>query len=104
MPDIYKDPNPKPEIAIALSDDFNAFLGFMQIPKIIDNLKSLAPELLEKVNPDSKSFLPDFCHYIFNELDNDKEALSSVLNKLNERCESSSSKTLHEQMCLDLVK
>mmetsp|Transcript_86554 Transcript_86554/g.119207 ORF Transcript_86554/g.119207 Transcript_86554/m.119207 type:complete len:133 (-) Transcript_86554:27-425(-) len=27
-PDIYKDPNPKPEIAIALSDDFIACFGF----------------------------------------------------------------------------
>jgi len=29
MPDVYKDPNPKPEIAIALSDDFTAFMGFL---------------------------------------------------------------------------
>ena len=31
MPEIYKDPNPKPEIAIALNDDFVACLGFMDI-------------------------------------------------------------------------
>ncbi len=28
QPDIYKDPNPKPEVAIALTDDFAACLGF----------------------------------------------------------------------------
>ena len=31
MPDVYKDPNPKPEIAIALSDDFTAFMGFLPL-------------------------------------------------------------------------
>jgi mannose-6-phosphate isomerase class I len=30
-PDIYKDPNPKPEVAIALSDDFKALFGFSTI-------------------------------------------------------------------------
>ena len=45
MPDIYKDPNPKPEIAIALSDDFTAFMGFMPLEKIFANFKELVPEL-----------------------------------------------------------
>ena len=47
MPEIYKDPNPKPEIAIALNDQFKACLGFMELPKIIKNLQQLAPELLD---------------------------------------------------------
>jgi len=37
MPDVYKDPNPKPEIAIALTDQFQACLGFMDLSKIIYN-------------------------------------------------------------------
>jgi len=31
FPDIYKDPNPKPEIAIVLSDDFEACYGFADL-------------------------------------------------------------------------
>lgn len=31
FPDIYKDPNPKPEIAIALSNDFEACFGFADL-------------------------------------------------------------------------
>lgn len=50
MPEIYKDPNPKSEIAIALSDDFVACLGFMKIEKIVNNLTELAPEILQKVD------------------------------------------------------
>lgn len=45
MPEIYKDPNPKPEIAIALKDDFTACVGFMTIERIVDNINQLAPEL-----------------------------------------------------------
>jgi mannose-6-phosphate isomerase class I len=69
MPDIYKDPNPKPEIAIALSDDFTAFLGFMPVEKILANIESLAPKLLEKVPASTDSFLKELCLYLFNELD-----------------------------------
>lgn len=57
MPDIYKDPNPKPEIAIALSDNFVACLGFMKLERIVENLKLIAPELLEVVPPESENFL-----------------------------------------------
>lgn len=38
MPDIYRDPNPKPEIAIALSDDFIACIGFMSLQNIKTSL------------------------------------------------------------------
>ena len=50
MPEIYKYPNPKPEIAIALNDDFVACLGFMDIKKIVLNLSENTPELLEIVD------------------------------------------------------
>ena len=45
-PHIYKDPNHKPEIAIALSDDFKACYGFSTPEKILANLQS-NPTLLE---------------------------------------------------------
>jgi mannose-6-phosphate isomerase class I len=68
MPDVYKDPNPKPEIAIALSDDFMACIGFMSLQNIKVSLKENVPELLEVVN-DSENFLRDFCTYLFMDLD-----------------------------------
>lgn len=37
-PDKYKDPNHKPEIAIALSDDFKACYGFCSAEKVKSNL------------------------------------------------------------------
>lgn len=39
FPDIYKDPNHKPEIAIALSDDFMGCYGFVSNDLIIKNLE-----------------------------------------------------------------
>lgn len=39
-PDKYKDPNHKPEIAIALSDDFMACYGFLTAEKIKANLEA----------------------------------------------------------------
>ena len=38
-PEIYKDDNHKPEIAIALSDDFKACFGFLKPAKIAENLQ-----------------------------------------------------------------
>ena len=36
-PDVYKDPNPKPELAIALSDDFEACFGFADEQTLVKN-------------------------------------------------------------------
>jgi len=38
FPEIYKDPNHKPEIAISLTDDFIALNGFADLPLIDKNL------------------------------------------------------------------
>ncbi|CAK9056465.1 unnamed protein product [Durusdinium trenchii] len=43
-PDIYKDANHKPEIAIALSDDFQALCGFRAVTEILEMLQHV-PEL-----------------------------------------------------------
>ena len=40
FPDKYKDPNHKPEIAIALSDDFEACYGFCSTEKVMANLEA----------------------------------------------------------------
>eukprot|EP00913_Durusdinium_trenchii_P006969 g6554.t1 len=40
-PDIYKDANHKPEIAIALSDDFQALCGFRAVTEILEMLQTL---------------------------------------------------------------
>mmetsp|Transcript_5297 Transcript_5297/g.11190 ORF Transcript_5297/g.11190 Transcript_5297/m.11190 type:complete len:573 (+) Transcript_5297:175-1893(+) len=37
-PTLYKDPNHKPEMAISLSDDTTALIGFRPIPEIYDNM------------------------------------------------------------------
>ena len=50
---VHKDPNPKPEIAIALGDDFEACFGFADEATIVKNmeentaLKSLVPDLTD---------------------------------------------------------
>ena len=46
FPDVYKDPNHKPEIAIALSDDFVACYGFASAETIMKNLDE-NPKLAE---------------------------------------------------------
>ncbi|CAE7576794.1 Mpi [Symbiodinium natans] len=51
-PDIYKDPNHKPEIAIALTDDFQALCGFREVSEIVQILEYL-PEAVAIVGPDS---------------------------------------------------
>ena len=38
-PDKYKDPNHKPEMAIAVSDDFKALYGFLTVDKLQKNLQ-----------------------------------------------------------------
>lgn len=40
FPDKYKDPNHKPEIAVALSEDFKACYGFTSAEKIMSNLQA----------------------------------------------------------------
>lgn len=51
FPNIYKDPNHKPEMAVALSDDFQALCGFQDIRDISKNLHTY-PELAHVVGLD----------------------------------------------------
>jgi len=54
-PDVYKDPNHKPEIAIALTD-FEALCGFRMIPDILE-LVDAVPELASIVGPEATELL-----------------------------------------------
>jgi len=49
QPELYKDPNPKPEIAIALSDNFIACAGFADHSTIVQNFTE--NEILHKLLP-----------------------------------------------------
>jgi len=80
FPDKYKDPNHKPEIAIALTDDFRAFYGFQSAKKIQKNLIE-NPALADvfkshKINfkdtvPDEK-FLKKAVYTLFTDLDKEE--------------------------------
>ena len=88
-PDKYKDPNHKPEIAIALSDDFKACYGFSTPEKILANLQ-VNPALQEtfplgdKQYPDEE-YLKDSIEKMFLELDTEenKEVLTNIIDQIN---------------------
>ena len=88
FPDVYKDPNPKPEIAIALSDDFEACFGFAEKSTILKNFNSNPPlqTLIARFDLQSDNFLQEFCHFLFNDLDHDKNRLMNVIKELNDFC------------------
>lgn len=52
-PDVYKDPNHKPEMAVALTDDFEAMSGFRPITEIASNMLEYA-EFTDLVGLQSK--------------------------------------------------
>lgn len=84
-PEIYKDPNPKPEIAIALKDDFVACFGFSDEESFVTNceqnpaLKTLAQRLHKDLDTstevDYSYFLQEFNKYLFNQLDHNRDDL-----------------------------
>lgn len=88
FPDKYKDPNHKPEIAVALSDDFKACYGFSTPAKILANLES-NPTLLEtfplgdKTEPD-ENYLKTTIEKMFFELDSEenKQVLTNIINSI----------------------
>lgn len=51
----FVDPNHKPEVAIALSNDFSAFVGFRPVEEIQSFIKCV-PELQDLVDPIWKDF------------------------------------------------
>jgi mannose-6-phosphate isomerase len=85
QPDIYKDANPKPEMAIALSDNFIACCGFADDATIKKNfeenevLLKLLPVLTlgEFYEPDAENpkFLKMIVEALFLKMDSAKEFL-----------------------------
>jgi len=55
-PDVYKDPNHKPEMAVALTDDFEAMSGFRSVYSIARNLLEF-PEFAELIGECRYDFL-----------------------------------------------
>ena len=110
FPDIYKDPNHKPEIAIALNDDFVACYGFASAETIQANLDQ-NPALAALFKPESlplnEEFLKQTISKMFNELDTaDNEAtrrstIESIVQNINSLEESQRSQ--HQNLCLKLV-
>ncbi len=98
-PDLYKDDNHKPEIAIALSDDFTACFGFLTPEKLKANLLD-NPVLAEvfSVNEETvinEEFLKASVKKMFFELDKDQEKLETIISKLVEMAEAKSDKSDH---------
>ena len=97
-PEVYRDPNPKPEIAIALSDDFTACFGFASPDTIRANLAgipilSFMVEQLCGANPSTEdfpdidaAFLQSLIKQLFTSLNHDEERLEAIITKMHEFC------------------
>ena len=87
-PDIYKDDNHKPEIAIALSDDFTACFGFLTPEKLRINLgeNRVLAEVFEYKEEGStlvnEEFLKGCVHKMFFEIDKNQDHLQDIISKL----------------------
>jgi mannose-6-phosphate isomerase len=106
-PDIYKDDNHKPEIAIALTDDFKAAFGFLPPEGIARNLREnrVLAEVFKYEDGVTKvdaAFLKGCVHRMFFELDKDLEKLEIIINKLVSDVEVVGEKSEHQKMLLTL--
>jgi len=90
-PDIYKDDNHKPEIAIALGDDFQALFGFLNATDLTKNLRenkglAAALEWTEDTKVDGE-FVKGCVKKMFYEIDSDhnrlEEIILQILNDIN---------------------
>ena len=91
------DPNPKPEVAIALTDDFTACFGFATTETLTANfeksatLRSIVSECTEgkyeQCYSDNSEWLKDFVYGLFNSLEGNQERLVQVINGLREESE-----------------
>lgn len=98
-PNLYKDPNHKPEMAIALTDDFEALIGFkpmynivaslLDYPEFTDIIGPIRHELLEsiavsKFNPGSKDVLRKMFHaYMTADHDHIKRNIEQMSTRLS---------------------
>ena len=105
-PDLYKDDNHKPEIAIALSDDFTACFGFLTPEKLKANLLE-NPVLAEvfSITADTiinEEFLKASVKKMFFELDKDQDKLETIISKLVTSVEDKADKSDHQKLLLIL--
>ena len=116
QPSIYKDQNPKPEVAIALTDDFTACYGFATPETLAANFeasqtpKSIVAEVtdgnFEICEPDNADWLKSFVSGLFNKLQNDQAKLSTVIEGLKTESEAvpSESRSIHQKFCLVMIE
>lgn len=114
QPSIYKDPNPKPEVAIALTDDFAALFGFATPDLLAANfsqsptLQSIVAECTEnkhqECQAESAEWLKDMVFGLFNRLDGNQERLAQVIAGLKQESEAvpADQRSLHQKFCLIL--
>ncbi|TNV78480.1 hypothetical protein FGO68_gene12165 [Halteria grandinella] len=108
-PEIYKDDNHKPEIAIALGDDFMALFGFLSPEKLALNFKQ--NKALSEVFSYTEStvidadFLKGCVKHMFYELDKDLENLQGITTVLQHEITAipESDRSLHQSLFLTLL-
>jgi len=108
FPDKYKDPNHKPEIAIALGDMIATY-GFTSKEIILKNLAD-NPSLAEALGPKKggevdEEYLKTTVHKMFFELDTDasKEKRQAIINGMKASVESHQGDlSPHQKLCLRL--
>ena len=105
-PDIYKDDNHKPEIAIALGDDFSACFGFLTAARITENFTQnpkLAEAMDYKGEEINEEFLKKSVYRMFYEIDKDLEGLEQINQAIGAHIESLSPETRSEHQKLFLL-
>mmetsp|Transcript_27106 Transcript_27106/g.33654 ORF Transcript_27106/g.33654 Transcript_27106/m.33654 type:complete len:191 (-) Transcript_27106:423-995(-) len=116
QPSIYKDPNPKPEVAVALTDDFAACYGFATAATLAANfaasptLQSIVGECTggrySECDPESADWLKNMIAGLFNHLDADSERLTQVITGLRQESEAlgPAVRSIHQRYCLVLYE
>lgn len=88
----YRDPNHKPEVVVALSDDFAALAGFRPLDEVVGELRALAgvgDEVAEPladladwlgaaIGADEEAARTDFMNWVFSGADEVQEALRAL--------------------------
>lgn len=88
----YKDPNHKPEVVVAISNDFVAFLGFRPLADVIDDLRSVVSKVGEPAEPianiadwlaasdqrSAEQIRRDFFAWVFSGRDDVRDALDAI--------------------------
>ena len=116
QPSVYKDPNPKPEVAVALTNDFAACFGFATPQTVAENfsgsptLQSIIAECTggqyQECLPDDVDWLTKMVDGLFNFLDKNPERLAIVIAGLKAECEQvePAARSLHQKFCLVLIE